>query len=126
MSEWLISSEYPENFDADRSCDLQAIDESKSTVKYAKHDLAIDEIREHIAKGLLPVKLSMTWNSKLTFALTYAMQLKKIELVDVDMSEKPADGEEDRFDADVAIMTAELSEMLPELLDALGGEMEVQ
>ena len=126
MSEWLLSSDYPGNFDGDRSCDLQAIDESKSTVKYARHDLAIEEIRDHIKKGLLPVKLTMSWNSKITFALTYAMQLKKIELADVDVDEKPADGQEDRFDTDVAIMTGELSQLLPELLEALGGEMEVQ
>jgi recombination associated protein RdgC len=36
-----------------------------------------------------------------------------------------AASEDDGFDADVAIATAELRKLLPDLLEALGGEMVV-
>ena len=35
----------------------------------------------------------------------------------------PGDKKDDGFDTDVAIATGELGNMLPELLEALGGEM---
>ena len=39
------------------------------------------------------------------------------------MFDNGATGKDDGFDADVAIATGELRKLLPDLLEALGGEM---
>ena len=122
MSHWLVTQEAPNGFTADRDCALKAIDETKSSVKYAKHALDIDEIRAHITNGKVPTQLAMTWQGRVSFVLTEALNLKKIEFQDVVFS-GDRDGDEG-FDADVAILTGELSKMLPAVIEALGGEGE--
>ena len=49
MSAWLTSGEAPSGFSVDRECELKSPDESKSAVRYARHALDIDEVRQHIA-----------------------------------------------------------------------------
>ena len=67
----------------------------------------------------------MTWRDRVSFLLSETLQLKKLALLDVVMeshkgSNKP--GKDEAFDADVAIATGELCQLLPDLIEALGGE----
>jgi recombination associated protein RdgC len=57
--------------------------------------------------------------------LTEHLQLKKIALLDGVMDASGTDKHEDRFDADVALSTGLLAPMIAELIEALGGEVEV-
>lgn len=120
MSHWLMTQEAPEGFTVDRECELKAADESKAVVRYARHPLDIDEVRQHIEHGKLPTKLAMTWDDRVSFVLTEGLQLKKIAMLDAVMEGQSKD--DSGFDADVAIATAELSKLIPDLVDALGGE----
>lgn len=119
MAAWLNSQEPPAAFTADRDCVLKATDESKATVRYAQHALDIDEVRAHIAAGKLPTQLAMTWNDRLSFVLTDRGTIKKIAFHDGVF----AGTNETGFDADVAIATGELSQFIPALTEALGGEV---
>ncbi len=122
MSEWLASQEPPAGFTIDRECELKATDESKAVVRYAKHPLDIDEVKQHIADGKRPTRLALTWDDRVSFELTHGLQIRKI--VFLEGTDEGAGGgkKEDNFDADVAIATGELGQLVPALLDALGGE----
>ena len=120
MAAWLHSQEAPAGFTIDRECELKSADESKAVVRYARHPLDIDEIREHIDQGKMPTKLAMTWDDRVSFVLTEGLQLKKVALLDVVMEGQSQD--DAGFDADVAIATGEFSQLIPELIQALGGE----
>jgi recombination associated protein RdgC len=124
MSHWLSTREAPYRFTVDRDCELKAPDEQKSTVRYARHTLEIDEVAQHIAGGKVPTQLALTWNDRVSFVLSEAGQIRKLKLLDVVMEgvDKPG-RDEDGFDADAAILTGELSELIPDLLEALGGEL---
>lgn len=124
MSEWLTTGEPPHAFSVDRECELKSADEMKSVVRYARHALDIDEVRQHIATGKVPTQLALTWQGRVSILLTEAMQLKKIAFLDgVFEGGKP--GKDEAFDADAAIATGELSKLIPDLIDALGGEHEL-
>lgn len=126
MAQWLASHEAPVAFSIDRECELKAADESKAVVRYARHPLDTEEVSQHIAAGKMPTRLAMTWNDRVSFLLTEALQLKKVAFLDVVFEEQattPADGQDDSFDGDVALATGELRQLLPALLEALGGEM---
>ena len=126
MSEWLSSQEPPAGFTIDRECELKATDESKAVVRYAKHPLDIDEVREHIAAGKRPTRLAMTWDDRVSFELTEGLQIRKIVFLEGTLDDAPASsGKEDDFDANAAIATGELGQLVPELLEALGGEMKL-
>jgi recombination associated protein RdgC len=122
MSEWLISQEAPTGFSVDRECELKAADESKAVVRYARHPLDNDEVRQHVQAGKLPTRLALTWNSRVSFVLTESLQIKKLAFLDV-IFDGAVNGKDDGFDADTAIATGELRKLLPYLLEALGGEI---
>jgi len=121
MSGWLREREAPAGFSIDRDCHLKSTDEGKSAITYAKHGLDNEEVRHHLEQGKVATKLAMTWDDKVSFMLTDTMQLKKLNFENVKF-EKAKEGE-DGFDANAAIATGELAKMIPDLLDALGGEM---
>ena len=63
----------------------------------------------------------MTWEDRVSFELSESMQIRKI--VFLESTDGAKDGKkEDNFDADVAIATGELGQLVPALLEALGGE----
>jgi recombination associated protein RdgC len=126
MAMWLAEKEAPAGFSIDRECELKQPDSEKATVRYARHGLEIDEVGEHIRQGKLPTQLAMTWANRVSFVLTETLTLKKIQLLDVVLEGSGVDaangGPDDAgFDADVAISTGELRQMLPALIEALGG-----
>ncbi len=127
MSEWLSTHEAPQGFSVDRECELKAPDESRAVVRYTRHALDTDEVSQHITMGKVPTRLALTWNDRVSFVLTEALQLKKVALLDVVLEDKPAaagDRKDDGFDTDIALITGELRQLLPALMQALGGEAE--
>jgi recombination associated protein RdgC len=120
MSQWLKDKAAPAGFTIDRECELKQPEAEKASVKYARHDLDIDEVGAHIEEGKVPTQLAMTWQGRVSFVLTDALAIKKIKLLDhVLEAAGPDDG---GFDADAAIATGELRRLLPELVEALDGE----
>ena len=125
MSHWLSTREAPWRFTVDRDCELKAPDEQKSTVRYSRHTLEIDEVAQHIAAGKVPTQLAMTWNERVSFVLSEAGQVRKLKMLDVVVKEaEDTKGKDDEgFDTNAAILTGELSALIPDLLEALGGEL---
>lgn len=125
MAHWLSTREAPSAFCIDRDCELKTPDEQKSTVRYSRHTLEIEEVAQHIATGKVPTQLAMTWNDRVSFVLNEAAQLKRLKLLDVVTQGAPDRAkDDDGFDTDVAILTGELAQLLPDLLEALGGEVD--
>jgi len=122
MASWLVSQEAPAGFSVDRECELKAADESKAVVRYTRHRLDTDEVKQHVEGGKMPTRLALTWGERVSFVLTEGLQLKKLAFLDV-VFEGASSGKDDGFDADVAIATAELVKLLPDVLEALGGEV---
>lgn len=119
MTQWLMADpeDWPANISVERGCELRSTDEEKSVVKFTRHNLVNDEVHQHIKQGKLPVKLALSWDGRVSFVLTDAMQINGIEFLEGVYDGVDANG----FDADVAIMTGELSKMLADLVTALGG-----
>lgn len=124
MAHWL-TGDAPHGFTVDRDCELKTPDEQKSAVRYSRHTLEIAEVAEHITAGKVPVKLAMTWNDRASFELSDAGQVRKIKLLDVALDGAGQDEPGDGFDADATIITGELAKLIPDLIEVLGGEVEV-
>lgn len=118
MAAWLTAKQAPQGFTIDRDLELKHAGEDKSVVRYARHNLDLDEIGQHISEGKLPTQLALMWNDKVSFVLNEKLSIKKIDIRGVEEVPKGEDG----FDADAAIATGELGGLVPELIEALGGE----
>lgn len=121
MTDWLRSGEPPRGFSVDRDCELKAADERRAVVRYTRHALDPADLLRHLDAGLLPTRLALTWGDRVSFVLTESLQLKRIALLDVVLEAGKA-GAAEGFDTDMALLTGELSRLLPDLIDALGGE----
>ena len=124
MTEWLVGGDGPNGFTVDQDCELRSQQDEKSTVRYARHPLDTQEIRNHIAQGMQPSRLALTWQDRISFVLTDKLEVKRVVFLDVVKSEAGADqeSEEEQLDADFALMTGQLGKFLPDLVAALGGE----
>lgn len=131
MSAWLAEKAAPAGFSIDRDCELRQPDSERASVRYARHVLDIDEVGGHIKQGKLPTQLALTWAGRVSFVLTEALTLKKIQLLDgvlegAGSAATQAGKDGSGFDGDVAIATGELRQLLPALIEALGGLHERQ
>lgn len=108
MTEWLLG-DAPFDFSVDRTCQVKG----SGSVTYQDRPLeGADDLRSQLANGLLPTKLAMTWNDRLSFVLTDALAIKRLAFLDITKAEE---------ESDFAILSGELCRFLPALEDALGG-----
>jgi recombination associated protein RdgC len=123
MTEWLQAEDAPSGFTVDMDTELRATGESKAAVRYVRHTLQVDEVRRHIEVGKQCTRLAMTWDSKISFVLTESLAIKGIKPLDV-IAEKESNtkNDEERFDGDFMLMTGELSKLMADVVEALGGE----
>lgn len=127
MTAWLAEDDRDELFIThslvvDRACELVATDESKAVVRYKKHSLDGDEIRQHIKHGKVVRSLALTWNDRVSFTLSDTGAIRNIAFLDV-VFEGESNGNDDVFDAEVVIVSNELRALQDDLLEALGGEV---
>jgi recombination associated protein RdgC len=128
MADWLAGGDAPAGFTVDRDCELKAMGDEKSAVRYVRHPLGDEvgaEIKSHLAAGKLPTRLALTWDERISFVLTEKLEIKRLAFLDVlkEEAEKSAEHADEQFDADFALMTGEISRFLPQLVAALGGEV---
>jgi recombination associated protein RdgC len=124
MTEWLLSGEGPSGFTVDQDTELRSPTEGNATVRYVGHTLDAEDMRRHIEAGKQCMRLAMTWKDRVSFVLTPSLTIKRIAPLDVlkEASDPTAQGDDELFDSDFTLMTAELERMLGDLVDALGGE----
>ena len=124
MTEWLQADESPAGFTVDQDAIMRATGESKAQVAYKRHTLEADDIRRHIAAGKQCTRLAMTWSDKISFVLDESLAIKSIKPLEI-IKESATRNDDERFDSDFALMSGELAKMLADLVEALGGEAEV-
>lgn len=126
MTQWLLAptpDEWPADLSVERECILKSVGEDAATVKFSRHHLANDDVRKHVTEGKLPEQLAMSWDGRMAFTLTQSLKLKKLHFLDGVFDAGDKAQEADRFDADVALSTGILTQLIKSLVEALGGEM---
>lgn len=123
MTGWVAGGEAPTHFTIDQDLELRSAE--KATVRYAKHPLEGEEIRQHIAGGKAVTRLAMTWGDRISFVLNENLQIKRLSFLDIlkEQADSQAENADERFDLDFTLMTGEVARLLDDLLEALGGEL---
>jgi recombination associated protein RdgC len=113
MKSWLSGALSPASFGIETSCELKSTDESKTKVKYTHHNLDVPEIKDHLMAGMDVASLALSWQNRISFALTDTMVLKKLAFE----TPPPSDaGDMDSYDVDVFLLTTEMTLMLDDLM----------
>lgn len=124
MTEWLLSGDAPAGFTTDQDTELTSPGKGNATVRYVGHELEAAEMRKHIESGKQCMRLSMTYEDRISFILTPSLTLKRVTALDVikEASDPTAQNDDERFEADTILMTAEYARLLAGVVEALGGE----
>ncbi len=124
MTEWLLADEAPAMFTIDQDTELQSASENKAMIRYVRQSPEVSDVQKHIQSGKQCTKLALTWSDRVSFVLTDALFIKKIHPLDIlkENQDLSSMDEEERFDADMTLMTAELAGLLAAVVEALGGE----
>ena len=129
MATWLSApldqDAMPEAFSSGMECELKGCGDEPSVIKFSKHTLQTDQVRQNIAEGKLPTKMALQYQDRIEFVLTDRLIIKKIRFLEsaVAGAGLPDQEGQDRFDADAALATGELRPMLTDLVAALDGEL---
>jgi recombination associated protein RdgC len=88
----------------------------------------IDTLRDTL--GSFAVQLGLCWNDRVAFMLTEKLALKRVQLLALEAdaaapSQADATDLQEKFDTDFALMSGELTALLDEVLQLLGGEAQI-
>jgi len=125
MTRWVLGEDLPSDWTLEDECELRATDEEGGIVRCKRHDLGLPEIRNHIDHGKQVVKLAATWSDRLSFVIDETLAIKRLRFLDLVQQQLDSSNQEDeaaRFDAEFSLMTLELEQFLPRLMDVFGGE----
>ncbi len=125
MTGWLMNGTSPADFAIEDECELRSQSDEGAIVRCKRHDLTLPEIKNHLDNDKQVIKLALNWSDRLSFVLDEHLAVKRLKFLDLiqdQVADIDAGTEIERFDADFSIMTMELANFLPRLLELFGGE----
>ncbi len=126
MTQWLQGTRpLPTGFELQDECELREPGDSGGIVRCKGCDLQSEEFKAHLEAGKRVVKLALSWEEKISFIIAEDLTIKRLKFSDVLQEQAQDSGAEDaadRFDADFSILAMELSRLIPQVLEAFGGE----
>jgi recombination associated protein RdgC len=128
MSAWLSLGQIGHPFNIDDDLELKAGDLSGATIRYARHAFDTAQVRRHLSTGFVPTRLGITWNSRVSFLLNDKFQVKRVQFLELEKEQDAAEDvdAQEQFDIDFAVMSGELSQLVADLLPAIGGGVQSQ
>jgi len=124
MSHWLIHQSQPPTLEFGDQCEIRDVSDQDVIIRSKGLDLSSDEFLSHLHSGMEVNKLELQWNEKIRFLLKEDFQVNRLKFNDI-LTDNLDDVDKDdllaRFDADYSIMTSELANLVPELIQAFGG-----
>ncbi len=128
MTAWLLHHDAPKDIVIEDECELRSQEEEGAIIRCKRHDLALPEIKNHLDSGKQVIKLAVTWGDRISFVLDENLLVKRLKFLDL-IQEQVADIEAiddvEQFDADFSIMSAELAQFFPRLLELFNAENNV-
>lgn len=124
MTSWLRGEDAPAKLDILDECEMREPGEDGSIIRCKRQDLFGDEVGSHLDNGKLVHKLAVDWNEQLKLLLNDDLSVKRLKFCEALLTEAEDAGSEDpaaKLDADFALMSATLTDFLPQLLNYFGG-----
>jgi recombination associated protein RdgC len=124
MSEWVLKQQYPNEIEMADSCEMLAAEKGKGVIKCQQQDLSAKEVANHLQSGKYITRLALRWASKLACVFHEDLSIKGIKFLDVlkeRLDEVEAQTRAERIDADFALMSAEFSALINDMMTMFGG-----
>jgi len=122
LTKWLSDYRSPEAFEIGDECELKSTGDDQAIAAFRKHELGTDEVKTNLETGKAVSKLALIWERKVSFVVGDDLIIKKLKFLDVldeKRNEQDPQSHEERVDIEFALMTGELSQLIPALIKEL-------
>ena len=122
LTGWLAGEPLPPGLSLGDECELKDPVDGGAVVRCSRHELQVDEIRQHLEAGEQVTRLALVLDDHVGFVLGEDLVLRKLKFLDgaVDQLEgSEADGVAAELDARFALMSGELKRLFAVLEPAL-------
>ena len=123
LTSWLTEFNAPEGFAIGQEAELVDPTENGGQVKLKQHDLASDEVKNHLTNGKVVTKLAFDWQERVKFILQEDGSIKRLsysETLKEENADIPKDDMAVKLDADFILASEEIKQLLEELIASLG------
>ena len=128
MTRWLAhDTPIPDRLVLGDECELREPGDEGGQVKVSRQELVGEEVEVHLQAGKQVSKMALIWNDSLSFVLGDDLVIRKLKFTDSiqeQLDQVNAETAAEQFDADFALMTLTLQQMIEELVEFLGGMSE--
>lgn len=124
MTQWL-TGQAPGDIGIETECELSKLEQEGSLIRCKRQDLGVPEIMNHLENGKQVTKLAITWAERMSFVLEDNLAIKRLKFLDLiqdQAAEINTQDQAEQFDVDFSIMSLELAQFLPRLIELFGGE----
>ncbi len=125
FTDWVKNHQASHGLHLTDECELRDSAEDGGIIRIKREDLTSEEIQNHLQAGKLVTQLAVAWEDKLSFVINDKLAIKRLRFDDLLQEQADQDGGDDaagQFDASFVLMMLTLTEFIPRLLQALGGE----
>jgi recombination associated protein RdgC len=123
LTQWL-ERRPPRGFALADECELREPIEQGAIVRGRRIDLAGGDVHAHLDSGMQVSRVAIEWQDRIACVVSDDLGLRRLKFLDI-VTNEAADTETDdalaRFDADFALMTMELANFIPAVIEAFGG-----
>jgi len=123
LTSW-VSDQPPADFTLMDECELREPTDGGGVVRCKQVELEGPEVETHLAAGRQIVRLAVEWGEQLACVLSddlVVRRLRFLDLVQQEADDAHSDDAAANFDAEFAILNAELSRFIPRLIEVMGG-----
>jgi recombination-associated protein rdgC len=126
MTEWLLRGEAAGRFELADIASLRGAGDVPPEIRIKRQDLTAEEVAGHVRCGKIVSELGLVWDGRVAFVLTSEFTLKRIQYLDVlqEAAENHGDNAADLAAASQVIVSANLSALIGELVELMGGWQE--
>ena len=124
LTGWLAEGQAPDPFRLGDVCELRDGGMDEGVVRCRGQDLTSTEIREHVHAGKQVARLGLIWQERIAFVLDEALIVRRLRFLDVvreSLTDTANPTSEGVFDAEYALMSGELAQLLPDIIAPFGG-----
>lgn len=125
MTDWLNTGQAPKDISIENECELRSPEEDGGLIRCKRQDLSAPEIKNHLDTGKQVIKLAVSWADRLSFIVDENLAIKRLAFLDLiqdQLADIETDDRAEQFDAEFSIMSLELANFVPRLLELFGGE----
>lgn len=118
ITNWLKNHDYPREFSIQKSCVLQDPQQQNRIIRCQEQDLFADSIQELVKDGCQAIQIGLCWQDRVNFVIADDFTLRSLQVVDDDIAEikDELDNKQQKFDADLIMMTETFSGLFKDLL----------